>query len=289
MLFISSQIGDSHVPTNRNAIVSMVIGDNFIKQWVGLCQGEWVNYAKRHGFDIIMINRPLDESGYAASRSPAWQKLLILDQPWAAKYERIIWLDSDILINPTAPNILGSVPDHTHVGVPVGSRDHESPILHAVNERLYNVKILPEEWPGTHRAINGSIFRDTINVDLDDSFCMFCTGVLVVSPKYHREIFLRSYNNYNSESRLYEQPALSYEICKSGKVTEFSTRFNWMPMLMMLLYFPEFWSTPFTKEKYLEMLPMLRKEFAISYFLHFAGCGGLMKFISSEDLYPPIR
>lgn len=286
MIFLSSQINGSHVPVNRNAIVSMVIGERFRCQWVELCQAEWINYAKRHGFDIIMINHPLDDSTRAASRSPAWQKLLILDQPWALKYERIVWLDSDILINPTAPNILGSVPDHSHIGVPSASRDHESPILHIVNERLYKISILPERWSIGHKLINGRIFRDIINIDLDDSFNMFCTGILVLNPIHHRELFLRSYLNYNTESRLYEQPSLSYEICKFGKVTEFSQRFNWMPMLMILLYFPETWEMTMTKEIYLEMLPMLRKEFAMSYFFHFAGCAPLMGFVSREDLYP---
>ncbi len=284
MLFLTSKISNDHAPVHRNAIVTMVIGDIFIGLWVELCQKEWVKYAIRHGFDIILINTILDHSSLAASRSPAWQKLLILDQPWAQKYERIVWLDADILINSTAPNILNSVPDHSCIGVPAVGGERETASVHIFNERVRNMEIWPEHWPETQRMADKILFKDTANIDIDDTIKMYCTGVMVVHPAIHRDLFRRSYINYNNDSRLYEQPGLSYEICRSGKVTEFSPRFNWMIMYMLAMYFPETWGREISPEKYLELLPMLRKELGIAYFLHFAGCGYLMQKIGKGDM-----
>lgn len=286
MLFLTSDMKEIHVPVNPNAIVSMVIGDSFVKTWVELSQPEWIRYAIRHGLDIILVNRPLDESTRANARSPAWQKLLILQQPWAVMYERIVWLDSDILINPTAPNILDSVPDQTALGIPAAGGDRESAAIHVMNERLRGFLIPPEQWPGIQRLADERLFRDTIRRNIDSSIKMYCTGVMVLNPQIHNDMFIRTYNEYDVESRLYEQPGLSYEICKMGNVTEVSYRFNWMVMVMLMMYFPEVWGVTTTAEKYLELLPMLRKEYGMSYFLHFAGCGSIMQMMNAGDMDP---
>ena len=89
----------------RAAIVTIVIGADYEETWARLCQDCWRDYARKFDFDLIVIAGPLDTSPRAAARSPAWQKLLILNQPWAQRYERIIWLDSDIIIAPDAQNI----------------------------------------------------------------------------------------------------------------------------------------------------------------------------------------
>jgi hypothetical protein len=38
-------------------------------------------------------------------KSFAWQKLFVLDQPEVRKFDRILWLDSDILINANSPSV----------------------------------------------------------------------------------------------------------------------------------------------------------------------------------------
>lgn len=283
MLFTTTQIANGHVPVHRNAIVTMAIGDVYVGSWVKTCQPGWVKYAIRHGFDIILINAPLDRSDLAQSRSPAWQKLLILEQPWARSYERVIWLDSDIMINPTAPNILNSVPNHRLFGVTGGGGGRETGALHIMTECMHNTVFPPETWPTIHRSLDESLFRDTIGIEVDSSIRMYNTGVLVIHTEHHRTMMLRSYE-YNTQSRLYEQPGLSYEICRSGQFCEFSQRFNWYVLYMRLMYFPETWGGDLTLEKYQEMLPWLRKEFGLSYFLHFASCIDLMLMIQEGDM-----
>src|SRR5206468_4184434 len=94
----------------RTAIVTLTMSARHRALWGAHCRDNWEDYAAPHGYDVICIDRPLDRSDRARRRSPTWQKCLILGQPFAERYERIVWMDSDVLINPAAPSIVDGVP-----------------------------------------------------------------------------------------------------------------------------------------------------------------------------------
>src|SRR5262249_25014656 len=96
--------------TERTAIVTLAIGEAQRRLWREECRANWARYAQRCGFDLIAIEQPLDSSERARNRSPAWQKLLIAGQRFASDYERLVWLDADILIHPEAPSVVDGVP-----------------------------------------------------------------------------------------------------------------------------------------------------------------------------------
>src|SRR5262245_45660812 len=96
---------------NRAALVTLAIGADYDRRCEQLCRPNWMAYAQRHGFDLIVFKQPLDDTARARSRSPAWQKCLILSAPEVAAYDRAVWVDSDIVINPAAPSILAAVPE----------------------------------------------------------------------------------------------------------------------------------------------------------------------------------
>lgn len=83
---------------NRNAIVSLCIGNDYVALWEHLCRHGWQTYADANHYDLIVISEPIDQSERGRSRSLAWQKLLVLDQDWAQKYQQIVWIDADIVI-----------------------------------------------------------------------------------------------------------------------------------------------------------------------------------------------
>ena len=53
-----------------------------------------------HGFlrNLICIEQPLDDSARAQKRSPCWQKCLILGEESVNKYDRVVWVDADVLM-----------------------------------------------------------------------------------------------------------------------------------------------------------------------------------------------
>lgn len=76
----------------KKAIVTLAIGDNYLDLWMNICKKNWTAYCERHGYDLIIFDRPLDISMRAQQRSPAWQKCLILGADAVRNYDRVVWI-----------------------------------------------------------------------------------------------------------------------------------------------------------------------------------------------------
>lgn len=269
------------------AIVTIVIGTDYQATWMRLSQKSWLRYAEAHGFDLIAITYPFDTSARAAARSPAWQKLLILNQPWSRHYERIIWLDSDIIIGPFAQNIIKAAGPVEKVSLTInGGRSSDSERMLFL-ERQYKVPIRPEfEQSVWARAVQKNY--NSHRVQPHDT--MFNTGVLVLSPQHHNELFLQCYEGEDSGGRLYEQPMLSHEIMQRDLTHLISARFNWGVQEALFLYLPEIIDLethpPEVIEPVLKLARYLvRRELQNAYFLHFYGTMGLMMTLTEEDVF----
>ena len=88
LFYINSGFETISNSNRRLAIVSIAVGDTYIKTWTELCKASWEQYAETVSADIIVIVGAIDKSDRANARSVAWQKLLILDQPWAKQYDK---------------------------------------------------------------------------------------------------------------------------------------------------------------------------------------------------------
>jgi hypothetical protein len=252
---------------HSKAIVTLAIGEEYAQRWQRWCQPNWQTYADRHGYDLICFEQPLDDSARARQRSPAWQKCLILSQPAIQQYERVVWVDADILMHPDAPSIVKGVPVEK-----IGAVDEyatPSPELHP--------KVIPRlaRIFGTQRIL--SIFPESAHQfyaarGLAPTFSeVIQTGVMVLSPEHHRPILERAYYAHeqtDEADRLYEMPALSFEILKSGCVHWLDPKFNILWLHFQALYYPFLLLSQsgsiFAEEG-------IKGALAQSYFLHFGG------------------
>src|SRR5439155_4252044 len=161
------------------------------------------------------IDRPLDRSDRARRRSPTWQKCLILGQPFAKRYERIVWMDSDVLINPAAPSILDGVPLDRVGAVDEYATPSGEPYRQSL-ERLYRhwaatgVSFKRNETAADFYAAYGLPERHTSVVQ---------PGVMVLSPR-HRDLLERVYSSYEDRGGdLWgEWRPLSFELLEAGAV-----------------------------------------------------------------------
>ena len=94
----------------RTALVTLAVGAEYVTRWHERCEPGWRSWAERHGYEVVCIKRALDHSDRARSRSPAWQKCLVASAPEVAGYDRLIWMDADVVVNPSAPSITACVP-----------------------------------------------------------------------------------------------------------------------------------------------------------------------------------
>ena len=246
----------------KKAIVTIAIGEKYLSTFSSICHESWDLYCDRFGYDLIVIAHPLDSSERASKRSPAWQKLLILSQPWSNEYDRIVWVDLDVIINnANAYDICNGVPIEK-----VGAIDAYSIPTKEIHD--ISLKSMYANWldmgvpfidnlqPGayyTNRGIPGE--------DLDS---VVQTGVFVCSPKNHREIFEDIYYRYedtNGAEWNYEMTAMSYELIKNNAVHWISPRFNFCVGNIEAAFY--------NGMNQIEYLPRI---YNLSIFMHFAGC-----------------
>ena len=161
---------------NQKAIVTIAIGEMYVECWKKYCQPNWQAYAHKYGYDLICLEHPLDLSSRAKLRSPAWQKCLILSQGFASDYQTVVWIDSDIVINDKAPDVAIGVPANK-----VGAVDAYE-FSEVFPKRVYKM------WPDFVQSPTPQVYYRNYGLP-DDVDRAINTGVMVLSPSYHRALW----------------------------------------------------------------------------------------------------
>jgi hypothetical protein len=277
------------VKTRSKAIVTLAIGDRYRSQWEELCRSNWTEYANKHGYDLLCLDKPLDPSARATARSPSWQKCLILSTDFAKSYEQVVWVDSDILINNScAPCIASSVPLENVGGVNLWSAPSSDEFQRALSR-------LNEIWSPQMQSCATDFYTSW---GLPNGFGEVITAsVLVFSPRHHKDLLEHAYYNYEDRgepSWNYEMRPLSYEIIKSGAVTMLDRRFSTSWSVQMALHYPFLLtreSSAYSAKEYSDEWEQLLRccaniAFHNSYFLHFGPRKHEMKLVEACLSFP---
>jgi hypothetical protein len=265
---------------NDKAIITLAIGKQYLELWEQYCRPSWSMYAARHGYDLICIDTPLDLSPRAAKRSPAWQKCLILSRDFSKDYERIVWIDSDIIINASAsPSIIEEVPRDMAGAINVWASPTPQWFKTALKRYM---DMTPNS--DTFSTTPGGYYEKYGLPSTYDAVVQ--TGVLVLSHA-HREILEHTYYSYEEKGGPewhYEMRPLSYELLKNGCVHWIDNRFNMSWPIYKCLFYP-FLLADTEQGRPSDKLPAHLSEmerdslieacvnttFANGYFLHFPG------------------
>jgi len=276
----------------RNGIVILAVGEDYLNKWKTYSKPSVEKYCERFDLELVVQTELLDVSDRAKSRSAAWQKCLIGTLPEVKKLDRVVWMDSDIVVNnANAGNIFELVPEGKIGG---------SEAFTFFNKPYYKF-ILSEMFKFWEKAgvqyihnLTGKEFYQNYGIDteLND---VIQTGVMVMEPAQHAEIFERAYHNYEekgSSAWNYEMRPLSYEIVKSGMFHEVDDRYNFLVSNYLTGFYPDAQNgyTLTKSETYIQRLiaffksqnikvwqdSYLEKAIVTAYsnasFLHFAGC-----------------
>ena len=282
----------------KKAIVTITLGTKYEKMFNNYCRNNWKIYSEKYGYELIVINKYLDNSKRAKSRSPAWQKLLILSQEWSKNYDQIIWIDSDVIINYKRAKDISPQVEINNFGA-VDEFSIPSKELHYLAmKKQYdfwkekNIEFIENLTPGQYykkRGIPGGDLNEVIQ-----------TGVFVCSQNHHREIFEHIYNSYDEVNKKaswnYEMPAMSYELINSNMVQWIPIEYNYSVFNIIASYYPFIFDIHnlSKKKKIINFLinkirlnknhmlnPMqvkcLEQVYQNGYFIHFAGCQEWMK------------
>lgn len=284
---------------SKKLLVSLAIGDQFLSDWQQWLRISWTAYAQHQGYDIVLFTKPLDNSLRAQNRSISWQKCLVLNQPICQQYQRVVWIDSDVLINPSAPCIVEQVPEHK-----IGATDAYSFISRTMHDYLYNCYINYCKKRNKQLIVNptpASYYQNFgINTDLNE---VVQAGVLVLNPKLHQDLLNRVYENYEEKYDVkldyaynYEMRPLSYEIVKAEFHYLIDQRFNFILNNYMYLAYPflchseNFVDQKETKAALEQWMRLaVTSAYSHAYFLHFAGgvyWKSLIKYVNLAYQHP---
>jgi len=266
---------------NQKAIVTIAIGETYYARWKEFCEPNWKQYADKYKFDLICIEQPLDSSERARNRSVAWQKCIILGQDFASGYDQIVWIDSDIMINVRlAPDITRGVPLDK-----VGCVQDDSFYDGVCLKRAYKL------WPGSIINHTPQEYYTTYGLP-GDCGEVLNTGVMVLSPRFHRTILEHVYSSYEEKGGRewhMEMRPLSYELVKAGATHWIDRRFNVLWPTEEIVRYPFLLSPPEARpglttriKRKLQKISQsshsknlraacLNATFQISFFFHFGG------------------
>ena len=249
------------------ALVTLAVGEKYLAEWRRQCEPSWRAHAARHGLDVVVIDQPLDDSPRAALRSPAWQKCLVWSQPWAERYERLCWLDADIVINAAAPSIFEHAAADRVAGVWSGACLHDDlkTIFLDRMRRARDKRLSPAAaWAADQRRF----YAPYGHADPPDAIVQ--TGVLVADPRRARELFERVYHAEQPiEDRGYEQTPLSWALARSSLFQPLDSRFNTLFYERMIVHYPYLLCRDLANYDTLARLAVA-VELDNSHFLHFA-------------------
>lgn len=167
-----------------------------------------------------------------------------MELPEVQEYDQVAWLDSDIIINPTAPNIFDEVPVERIGGVKGFDQLYQNSqdvftedVLNYIKTPYRNAK----EWYRLNNLIP----------EYDE---VLQTGVMILSPKYHND-FLKNifFTGQDSKTGDYEMPSLSHGALKNELIYWIDDRFNMLWTGLMC-------------HKYRECLPPKTQVFPIRQF-----------------------
>ncbi|WP_373529158.1 hypothetical protein [Nostoc sp.] len=277
----------------KKAIVTLLIGQHYQQRWKTICAKNWQQYADKHDYDLVCIDKPLDTSAMAHSRSPAWQKCLILGDERVKGYDKVVWIDSDILINPNSPCIVSNVTEDK-VGAVSAFAQFAEP-LPGKDQMLIDRIIEFWNWPyrNAKEFYSGALLPDSFDQVVQ-------TGVMVLSPHIHNSILEYTYHHYD-ETPLnnFEMDALSYELLKANCIHWLDDKFNKIWLACMAMDYPlllppkkteikpiRFWKR-LTRGHYQlppkkVTTPALNIAFLNNYFLHFAGTSQYMPWVNTN-------
>jgi len=129
-------------PARRTKLVTIVIGESYLRDFNTFSRERFESYARRCGYDPVIITEPIR---HIEGKKLTWQKLCLHDLPWFSEGWDVICLDSDMLIAndakpfPSVPDgYIGAVLDKGDFGVNSGVLVYRaSPLIGEIFEECH--------------------------------------------------------------------------------------------------------------------------------------------------------
>ena len=89
----------------NNYIATVAIGEKHLKDWQQYILPSWIMYCERHGLGLVVFENYLIEKSHPKWKRVHWHRLLMGNKLKELNVRNVCYIDTDILINPFAPNV----------------------------------------------------------------------------------------------------------------------------------------------------------------------------------------
>ena len=206
---------------NDNYLVTLAIGDKYFDRFENTVLDSWITYADRHGLGIIVIKEDLISFEHKKWKKAPWQKLLLGSSILKVlpKINLICYLDSDVLINPFAPNIFDKF-----VTKKIGVVSLRNGIPFDYFKTLRRVALLRHTYLDNSYPLDSALFfnletlytSNNLEVQNDE----FCSGLLLFKASEFAEVMEKWFHNYDRDIKTTtnngEQTHLNYHILSNN-------------------------------------------------------------------------
>lgn len=258
----------------RNILTTIAIGKEYYSAWMRHAFPEWERYCRRHQLGLIVFDEDIIPQSDALWKKATWQKMLIGEALIKSRISanNVCYLDTDILINHTAPNIFEGY-DPATIGLVSLRRNLPYPYEHV----LRRVAFLRHTHYDKSYPLDSALFMSLKQLyehhglppQLDEA----CMGLIVFNPENHSGIMRNWFDKYDrhiqSVTNGGDQTHINYEIQNWGKVSWLDYRFQ------AIWVFEMAWKYPFLYDANRSNPDLIRDCIEASlyanYFLHFAG------------------
>lgn len=256
-------------------LATIATGGNFLQLWDAHARPGWEAYCRRHNLGLIVFDEELASQDGEAWKKVHWQKTLMGEQlaRHAPKVTNVCYLDTDILINPTAPSVFdGYRPDR------IGLTSLRKNLPFPYDDVLRRMAFLRHTHYDSKYPLDSALFMSVeqlysyhgLAVQADEA----CTGLILFNVANHAELMRSWFYKYDSGVQSItnggEQTHLNYEIQSHGKVIWLDYRFQAIWPFEMAWKYP-FLYEPSRREDADLIRACIEAALYQNHFLHFAG------------------
>lgn len=259
---------------SKNYLVTIAIGEKYYNSWSQYALPSWKEYCNANDIGIIVVTHDLLEKEAVSWKKATWQKLLLgtVFVENNLNIENICYLDTDILANPSAPNIFDNYDSDT-IAVVSQRKNLEQPL----DETLRRLAFLRHHEYSSDYPLDSALFMSPEQIyqyhGLEPKDDYFCAGLFVFNLQNHSSIMKEWFEQYTKDIDTLtgggDEPILNYEFLKYGKIT-------WLDYKFQALWIYEMpWKYPFLynygKDNHELIKECVEASLTTNYFLHFAG------------------
>ena len=201
----------------KTLLLSLAIGDKYIKEYKELFHKSQSHYAKKHNYDFKLIQERA-KGTIDHPDSISFDKSLVFSQSWSYDYENIVFIDADIFVNPKSP--------------PIDELNKDSKKIFVVDEYSQPTpekRIQVQEKMGWETSATDYYSLAGFSIQTKN---MINTGVIMAKPELHGK-FMKSIHFKHSISSIghprhfhFEQSAIGYEMQKNNMAEHLDNKYN---------------------------------------------------------------